>query len=113
MDMKYDASTPYGQSWAGYIDERTAYQWDPATAVTGVTESNIVGVEAPLWTEYIPTLPAVEYMAFPRLAGYAEIAWSPSAGRSWDEYKVRIGSQRSRLESMGVNVYESSEIPWH
>jgi len=112
MDMKYDASTPYGQTWAGYIDERTAYGWDPATAVAGIAEANIVGVEAPLWTEYIPTLPDVEYMAFPRLAGYAEIGWSPAAGRSWDEYKVRIGSQGSRLKSMGVNVYESSEIPW-
>jgi hexosaminidase len=112
MDMKYDSSTPYGQSWAGYIDEQTAYNWDPATVVTGITEPNIVGVEAPLWTEFIPTLPDVEYMAFPRLAGYAEIAWSPPAGRSWDEYKVRIGSQGPRLKSMGVNVYESTEIPW-
>jgi hexosaminidase len=34
-----------------------------------------------------------EYLAFPRLIGIAEIAWSPMRGRSWAEYRTRLGAQ--------------------
>jgi hexosaminidase len=115
MDMKYDPTTPLGRNWAGYIDEQTAYAWDPAALVSGVTDAQLVGLEAPLWTETLVTLADVEYMVFPRLAGYAEIGWSPSpgaGGRSWDEYRTRIGAQGPRLRALGVNYHASSLIPW-
>jgi hexosaminidase len=112
MDMKYDSSTTLGQNWAGYIDEQTAYSWDPATVLSGVGDAQLVGLEAPLWSETLLTLADIEYMAFPRIAGYAEIGWSPSTGRSWDEYKVRLGSEGPRLRAMGVNYYSSSAVPW-
>jgi hexosaminidase len=110
--MKYDSSSPFGQTWAGYIDEQTGYTWDPAQMVNGVGDAQLVGLEPPLWTELLPTLDDVEFMAFPRIAGYAEIGWSPANGRSWDEYKVRIGSQGPRLRALGVNYYQSQLIPW-
>ena len=50
LDMKYDESTPLGQSWAGHVEVRDSYDWDPATLVDGVGEDAILGVEAPLWT---------------------------------------------------------------
>jgi hexosaminidase len=112
LDMKYNAATALGQSWAGYIDEQTAYAWDPVTVLRGVTEGQIVGLEAPLWSETLVTLGDIEYMAFPRIAGYAEIGWSPATGRGWDEYKVRLGSQGSRLRALGVKYYSSDLIPW-
>jgi hexosaminidase len=112
MDMKYDASTRLGQNWAGYIDEQTGYSWDPATVLSGVGEAQIVGLEAPLWSETLVTLGDVEYMAFPRIAGYAEIGWSQATGRGWDEYKVRLGSEGPRLRELGVNYYSSGLIPW-
>jgi hexosaminidase len=112
MDMKYDPSTPFGQIWAGYINEQTAYSWDPAAVLAGVTDAQLVGLEAPLWSEMLVTLADVEYMAFPRIAGYAEIGWSPSTGRSWDDYKVRVGAQGPRLRALGVGYHTSSLIPW-
>jgi len=51
LDMKYDPSTPLGQDWAGYIAVKEAYTWDPASQVAGVLESDVLGLEAPLWTE--------------------------------------------------------------
>jgi hexosaminidase len=112
LDMKYDTSTPLGQNWVGYITEQTAYNWDPAKIVDGVGESNLAGVEAPLWTETLKTLADLEYMAFPRLAGHAEIGWSAATGRNWDEYKVRLGSFGPRFKAWNVNVYKSSAVPW-
>jgi hexosaminidase len=112
LDMQYDKNTPYGQNWAGYVNVQKSYQWDPATLFTGVTERNIRGVEAPIWSETLTNIHEVEYMAFPRLAGIAEIGWSPQHGRSWDEYRTRLAAQGPRWTAMGVNFYHSPEISW-
>ncbi len=112
MDMKYDPSTPLGADWAGFISVKDGYDWDPATVRKGISETDILGVEAPLWSETLATIDEIEYMTFPRLLGYAEIGWSPAAGRSWDEYRVRLGAQGPRLTLMGVDFYPSPEVPW-
>ncbi|MBC6461729.1 beta-N-acetylhexosaminidase, partial [Actinomadura sp. HBU206391] len=112
LDMKYDKDTPYGLSWAGYVNVQKSYQWDPATLFTGVAEGDIRGVEAPIWSETLTDIDEVEYMAFPRLPGIAEIGWSPRQGRSWDEYRTRLAAQGPRWTAMGVDFYRTPEIPW-
>ena len=112
LDMQYDSTTRLGQHWAAYIEVDSAYIWNPATLVPGITKENILGVEAPLWTETITKMDDIEYMVFPRLPGYAEIGWSTAAGRSWDEYKVRLGNSAPRLKAMGIDYYPSKLVPW-
>lgn len=112
MDMKYDPSTTLGLNWAGYTDVQTAYDWDPTTREAGVTERDILGVEAPLWSETLQTLDDINFMTFPRLPGYAEIGWSPATGRSWSEYSTRLAAHGPRWAALGVNFFRSSDIPW-
>lgn len=112
LDMKYYRKTQLGQTWAGLINTQTGYEWDPATIVNGVPGSSILGVEAPLWTETIVTRSDIDYMAYPRLPGYAELGWSPATGRNWTEYKVRLGSHGPRLTALGVNFYHDTVVPW-
>jgi hexosaminidase len=112
LDMKYQDSTTLGQTWAGYINVETAYDWDPATQITGITEKEILGVEAPLWSETLGSIDDLEYMAFPRILGIAEIGWTPQAGRDWNGYKLRLAAQGPRLEALGVHFYASPEITW-
>jgi hexosaminidase len=112
IDMKYNASTKIGLVWAGYTDVDDAYNWDPATLIKGIGKENIIGVEAPLWTETVKNIKDIEYMAFPRIPGYAEIGWSSSIGKNWNEYKVRLGKHGSRMKAMNINFYKSSKVPW-
>ncbi len=112
MDMKYMPSTTLGLEWAGDINVEAAYSWDPATMITGVTENDILGVEAPLWSETLETIDDIEYLAFPRLLGYAELGWTPQVERNWPEYKLRLATHGPRLEALGVNFYKSPEISW-
>ena len=112
LDMKYDSTTQLGQKWAGYIEVDSAYKWDPATYVDGLGKENILGIESPLWTEKVTTINEIEYMVFPRMAGYAEIGWSPAAGRSWDEYKVRLGKHAGRFKALDIDYYKSKFVPW-
>jgi hexosaminidase len=76
LDMKYDKNTKLGLSWAGYVEVKDAYSWNPGAYLSGVTEASVRGVEAPLWTETIKTSADIEYMAFPRLPVAAELGWS-------------------------------------
>ncbi len=66
LDMKYTPRTELGLKWAGYVEVKDAYEWEPATFLKGVTERDIVGVEAPLWTETVRNITAAQYMALPR-----------------------------------------------
>lgn len=112
LDMKYDPDTPLGMKWAAYIEVQDAYDWDPVTYAAGISEDDVLGVEAPIWSETLETIADVEFMAFPRLPGCAEIGWSPAAGRAWDDYKLRLGAHGERLSAMGVNFYRSPQVPW-
>jgi hexosaminidase len=112
LDMKYNASTRIGLDWAGYIEVDEAYNWNPAKLIKGITKENIIGIEAPLWTETVKTMRDIEYLAFPRILGYAEIGWSSSEGRNWNEYKMRLSEHGKRLNAMKVNFYKSSKVPW-
>ncbi|MGW3847259.1 beta-N-acetylhexosaminidase [Streptomyces fagopyri] len=112
LDMKYTEDTPLGQDWAGLVEVRRAYDWDPGTYLPGAPASAIRGVEAPLWTETIVTGADIDYMAFPRLPGVAELGWSPASTHDWDTYKVRLAAQGPRWDALGIGYYKSPQVPW-
>ncbi len=112
LDMKYDESTPLGQDWAGLIEVKDSYDWDPATFVDGVAEKDVLGVEAPLWTETIVVNDDIDYMTFPRLPAIAEIGWSPQNLRSWDDFRLRLAAQGPRWTAASLNFYRSPQVPW-
>lgn len=112
LDMKYDSTTKLGLNWAAYIEVDSSYMWDPATYVDGIGRDQIVGVEAPLWSETVVTMDDIEYMLFPRMPGVAEIGWTDAERRKWDDYKIRLASQAKRWDIMGINYYRSPKVPW-
>jgi hexosaminidase len=112
LDMKYDDTTELGLEWAGHVGVRDAYEWDPATQVSGLAERDVLGVEAALWSETLETLRDVEFMAFPRLLCLAEVGWSQRGQRDWPDFRARLAAHGSQLEALGVNFFRSPEIPW-
>lgn len=112
LDMKYDASFPLGLDWAGVVSVSDAYAWDPATVVPGVPPAAVAGVLAPVWTETLADLPSVELMAFPRLAGVAQIGWSPRHTHDLEHHLVQLAVQGPRWEAAGVGFHRSPEVAW-
>ncbi|MFJ8024443.1 beta-N-acetylhexosaminidase [Streptomyces sp. NPDC096311] len=112
LDMKYTADTPLGQDWAGLVEVKRSYDWDPGAYLPGAPASAIRGVEAPLWTETIVTGADIDYMTFPRLPGAAELGWSPASTHDWNTYKVRLAAQGPRWEALGIGYYRSPQVPW-
>ncbi|OKI65035.1 beta-N-acetylhexosaminidase [Micromonospora sp. CB01531] len=112
LDMKYAPDTPIGHDWAGLIDVRRAYDWDPGTHLTGVPAEAVLGVEAPLWTETVTTLAEVEFMLFPRLPAIAELGWSPRSTHDWAAFRDRLAGHGPRWTAAGIAFHPAPEIPW-
>lgn len=112
LDMKYDDTTKLGLDWAGKIDVQKGYDWEPTALLEGVGEQDILGIEAPLWSETLETFDDIAYMAFPRLLGIAEIGWSPQTGRAWDEYAARLAAHGPRLKQMGIKFFQAPQVDW-
>lgn len=111
LDMKYDTESKYGLSWAGYIPTDSAYIWTPE-AYEGIPMKNIIGIEAPLWSETISNIEELEYLAFPRAIGYAELGWTIKENRDWENYQKRLANQAAFLDRMNVKYYPSPRIEW-
>ena len=74
---------------------------DPYAGVPDGDRARLVGVQGQLWTEYLPTPRHVEYMAFPRTAALAELAWH-GPGTAAGEFAERLGRHLARLDALGV-----------
>ncbi len=112
LDMQYDSTSTYGLHWAGYVEVDKGYNWDPANLEPTIKKENIIGIEAPLWTETVGTRQEAEYLIFPRLLGYAEIGWTPTEMRNWEDYKLRLASHGERMKAMNISFYPSKLVPW-
>jgi hexosaminidase len=112
LDMKYTKNTRLGQDWAAIVEVKRGYDWDPAKLIDGVGEDAVLGVEAPIWTETLKTIDDLEYMAYPRLPGIAEIGWSPAASHSWSDYRWRLAAQGPRWDARSVDYYRSPQVDW-
>jgi hexosaminidase len=105
LDMKYSPATDLGLSWAGFIPVREAYSWDPGHYLSGVDESAVLGIEAPLWTETVRTRADLEYLAMPRLAALAELGWTEGR-RDWDDLSGRLRGQEPLWRALGVTWFQ-------
>jgi hexosaminidase len=80
------------------------YAYEPVPAALSAKEAkHVLGSQAQLWTEYMPTGRHVEYMAWPRLCALAEVLWSPRESRNFYAFVTRLGPHLARLAVLDVN----------
>jgi len=88
----------------GFLPLRQVYAFEPIPAkLSPEFDKHILGAQANVWTEYMPSLKHVEYMVFPRLCALSEVVWSPKASRDWGDFNRRLEGHCSRLEALGIN----------
>jgi hexosaminidase len=87
----------------GYTPLSKIYQYEPVPATLTATQASYIrGVQANVWTEYMPNSRKAEYMLFPRLLALAEIAWSPKAARNLPSFLTRTRAHDRQLQTLGV-----------
>ncbi|MGH2645878.1 MAG: family 20 glycosylhydrolase, partial [Chitinophagaceae bacterium] len=94
----------------GYIPLRKVYSYDPVPedSLTPGEQKHIMGVQANLWTEWVPTTEHAEYMIFPRLLALSEIAWTPLKEKDYNDFMQRMQDQYRLLQRHFVNYYRPS-----
>lgn len=112
LDQKPHAGFPVGLDWAGTVELRDAYEWEPADVVPGLPPAAVAGVEAALWTETIRTRDEVLTMLLPRLAAVAEVAWSEPGRRSWPDFAARVAALAPTWDEAGLPWYRSPQVDW-
>ena len=93
----------------GHTPWEHVLRYDPAQDIPPEHLDRLLGVQGQLWTEYMPRAEHVQYMAFPRAAALAEIAWSsPPADEA--QFRETLRLHLARLDASGVS-YRPLEGP--
>ncbi len=94
----------------GFLPLETVYAFDPVPGALSAAEArHVLGAQAQLWTEYMPSAKHVEYMAFPRLCALAEVVWSPRTGSYYDDFTSRLRTHLDRLILLDVDFRPLNE----
>lgn len=90
---------------------KDAYMFDPKS-IKGLTETgkSIVGVETPIWTEYITDFERLCYMCFPRWSGPSPIPRNGRDEKNYREFRLAAKSYCDALRKMGVS--SAPECDW-
>jgi hexosaminidase len=93
----------------GYLPLEKVYAFEPTPKeLTADEKKYILGAQANVWTEYIPTTQQVEYMVLPRMSALAEVLWTPASQKNWESFKVRMQPQYQRYAALGANYAKSA-----
>lgn len=110
LDLKHDESQELGLTWAGTVEVRDAYEWEPASVLPGVPADKIEGVEACLWTETLRTWDDITTMLLPRLPAVASVAWG--SPRDTGTFLESLAVHGERWARDGVAFHRSPQVPW-
>ncbi|GDY32073.1 beta-N-acetylhexosaminidase [Gandjariella thermophila] len=91
------------------------YRYEPVPAgMPAEAAARVLGAQAQLWTEHLDSPRRLDYAAFPRLAAFAEVVWSPADARDPADFERRLVEHHlPRLDALGVEYRPpAGPRPW-
>ncbi|MFC0514340.1 family 20 glycosylhydrolase [Mucilaginibacter angelicae] len=86
------------------------YHFNPIPKVLNAEEAkSIIGAQANLWSEMIPSEKRADYMYMPRLTALAEMLWTHREDQ-YDSYLQRLTEQYKRMDALKIN-YRLPDLP--
>lgn len=135
LDLAYNPSSEEpGQYWGGYVDTDKPFSFIPYNylrnlkddftrkriapsmiksreAVTEAGKANLVGIEAPLWSETNRTPQQFEYKLLPKLLAVAERAWAKDPAWAREKDDAKSDQLYNQAWSEFVHVVGKRELP--
>ncbi|MFI9822415.1 beta-N-acetylhexosaminidase [Streptomyces sp. NPDC052013] len=102
----------------GYVRTlEDVYRFEPVPPeLTPEEAGHVLGTQANVWTEVMENQQRVDYQVFPRLAAFAEVAWSSlpaPAARDFADFERRMTAHYRRLDALGVAYRPpAGPLPW-
>ena len=85
------------------------YTYEPLPRELAADKAKYIkGVEAAIWTQYVHSGEAVEYMTWPRATALAELAWTNPENKNWESFKQRMGTEYKRYEQHDINYAKTA-----
>ena len=110
LDAYQDAPVSQPEAIGGYLTLEKVYSYDPVPAeLTDAQKPFIKGVQANVWTEYIPTEEHAEYMIYPRLLALSEVAWTQPDRKDWPRFREAALKEVKWLQSQGYHPFDLSK----
>ena len=82
---------------------KMVYDYEPVDQKWPVEyQQKLLGVQGSMWTEFCDCPEDVTYQIFPRIVALAEVAWSPTCTRNWENFIKRLDSFNAHLDEKGV-----------
>jgi hexosaminidase len=107
--------TDLSDEWPGQppaVTLREAY--DTTVMPDGATAAEakrVLGVQACLWTELMPTFASDQHALFPRIEALSELGWSPAGTHDWNGFLQRLTAQISRYRTLGIGYADTAFAP--
>ena len=101
----------YFDAWPDRNALDVVYHYDPTDPRYGMSpaeQQNIIGVQANLWTERVPTEQRADYLTMPRMTALAELGWTRRD--LYDTYTQRLNAQYGRMDLLGIH-YRLPDLP--
>ena len=100
----YQSSSGEPPAGGGFLPLDTVYSYDVMPPGLNAEEQrHILGAQANLWSEYIPTAIHAEYMLLPRMLALAEDVWTPLSEKNYQDFLGRVLAHYRRFDAMGVS----------
>ena len=97
-------------AFGGFLPLEQVYSYEPVPEELNENQKKyIVGVQANIWTEYIPIFKQVEYMAYPRAIALSEVAWSIPSNKDYNRFLKTLKTELKRLDLLEVNYRRLSK----
>lgn len=94
--FRYYCDYPYGMT-----PLLKTYKYNPV--IKGIKDkSSVLGVESPIWTEYINNFDYLCYMCFPRFTAVAETGWTEEKNKNAADFQRRFRIYSELLEEIGI-----------
>lgn len=93
----------------GSLSLEETYNFEPIPE--NVDSKYILGGQANLWTETVPTMPFAFYMSYPRALAIAEKVWSPKNISNFDEFVERVEHEFERFDKAGISISKTIYEP--
>ena len=109
LDHAQDAPFREPESIGGYLPLDSVYVYEPVEARMPQDRiHHILGLQANLWSEYIPDDAHAEYMYWPRAFAIAETAWSTPERKNLQDFRRRALNMLELMKRRGYNVFDLS-----
>ncbi len=96
----------------GFLPLEKVYAYNPVPEqLKKEQQKHVLGAQAQLWSEYMPTEKHVEYMAFPRLTALSEVLWLNDEKKNLDDFVNRLSYHFHRLAVMGISFRPDESSP--